>query len=71
MQQRAIATDKQGTEWLGWWVDPDQWTPEGFEAFIPDDPVDGDPDTIWYVPEDSIRRTVDPPSDRGTLAPSR
>lgn len=68
MQQRAVATDLQGREWLGWWVDPDAWTPEGHEAFIPDDPPDGDPDTVWYVPGENIRRIADPPSDRGTRA---
>jgi len=67
VQQRAIATDARGREWAGWWVDPDEWTPEGRVAFIPDDPPDGDPDTIWYVPESSLRRIADPPSDPGTV----
>lgn len=65
MQQRAIATDAQGKQWRGWWVDPDQWTPEDHEAFIPDEPGDGDPDTVWYVPATSLRRIADPPSDAG------
>jgi len=67
MQQRAVATDAQGREWAGWWVEPDRWTPEGYEAFVPDDPPDGDPDTVWYVARDRIRRVADPPADRGAM----
>lgn len=67
MQERAVAVDAQGREWRGWWVDPDEWTPDGHEAFLPDDPPDGDRDGVWYVPSDAIRRVADPPADRGAL----
>jgi hypothetical protein len=54
--ERALALDATGREWKGWWLEADDLTPPGHEAFVPDAPPDGDPDTLWYVPAARIRR---------------
>ena len=68
MQSRAVVTDATGQEWTGWWVEPDESTPKGHEAFVPDDPPDGDPDTTWYVPAESLRPLPEGPADKGGVA---
>jgi hypothetical protein len=67
MAERAVAVDAQGREWAGWLVAPDEWTPEDRVAFVPDDPPDGDPETVWYVPADAVRLAPDRRADPGSL----
>jgi hypothetical protein len=65
VQERALARDATGREWPGWRVHGIEGCPDGHAAFAPDAPPDGDPDTIWFVPQDALRRVPDGPADRG------
>jgi hypothetical protein len=59
---RALVVDASGREWLGWVIEPDDDTPDDHSAFVPDEPPDGDPDTVWYVPNERVRPAPEPPT---------
>ncbi len=63
MADRVVVVDAKGREWLGWVIEPDEGTPRDHSAFVPDDPPDGDPDTVWYVPNEQVRLAPEPPGD--------